>query len=304
MSNLSPIVLFVFNRPWHTQKTIEALQKNILAAESELFIYSDGARGEQEDRQVLAVRDYIEKVDVFKRVTIIKRRENWGLANSIIDGVTQILDRYGKIIVLEDDLVTSPFFLKYMNDALELYEKDEAVVSIHGYQYPLITSKNLPDTFLIKGSDCWGWATWSHGWSIFEPNGKKLLRELKSKSLCREANFNDSFNYVGMLKDQIKGKNDSWAVRWYMSTFLNNKLTLYPRESMVQNIGNDNSGVHCGQTNLFFIENLADRPLFLNKIEPIKENLAAKVAIENYFKSINPGLLYKVWRKIIRRVYK
>ena len=122
MKSLSPIVLFVYNRPWHTQQTIEALQKNELASESNLIIYSDEANNKNVQENVDKVRLYIDQIDKFKKVTIIKRETNWGLANNIIDGVTKVVNQYGKIIVLEDDMITSPYFLKYMNEALEIYK--------------------------------------------------------------------------------------------------------------------------------------------------------------------------------------
>ncbi len=298
--NLATILLFVYNRPEHTKKTIEALQKNELATESMLFIYSDAAKNIDAEVSVNEVRDYIKTIDGFKKVTVIEREVNWGLANSIIDGVTKIVNEYGKIIVLEDDLVTSPYFLKFMNDALELYENNDEVVSIHGYQYPLKDCSHLPDTFLIKGADCWGWATWANGWKIFEAEGKKLLEELQSKKLQREADFNNSFAYTKMLKDQIKGKNNSWAIRWYMSAFLQNKLTLYPKKSLVQNIGFDSSGTHSNSTEQFFIENFSIKPLFLDEPIQVEENSEAKRLMEEYFKSIKLNFFSKLFIRIKR----
>lgn len=145
---ISPIVLFVYNRPWHTKQTIESLKSNELAQESELFIYSDAAKDNDEIENVNEVRKYIETLDGFKKVTIIKREQNWGLADSIIDGVTKIVNEYGKIIVLEDDLVTSPYFLKFMNEALDFYENEEKVWHISGWNYPINNSKHNQNTFL------------------------------------------------------------------------------------------------------------------------------------------------------------
>ncbi len=299
---LAPIVLFVYNRLWHTQKTIEALQKNELASKSELFIYADGAKSKKSSTQVLEVRNYIKKVDGFSKVTIIERDKNWGLANSIIDGVTQIVNKYESVIVLEDDLVTSPFFLRYMNSALELYKDNNEVISIHGYQYPLKHSQNLPNTFFIKGADCWGWSTWMRGWDLFESDGQKLLDELKFRGLQKETDFNNSFGYTKMLKDQIKGKNNSWAIRWYMSAFLKNKLTLYPKQSLVQNIGFDGSGSHCSSTGRFFIENLSEvLPLF-DKSSKIVENLEARDLMEKYFNSVKGDFIRKVFSKIKKSI--
>ena len=286
---ISPIVLFVYNRPWHTQQTIEALLRNKLSKESELFIYSDNAKGGDSFSKVQEVRDYIKTIKGFKKITIIERNKNWGLASSIIDGVTRIVNQYGKIIVLEDDLITSPCFLRFMNDSLDMYECDKQVASIHGYIYPI---DDLPNSFFIKGADCWGWATWKSKWNVFEPNGQKLLDELKNRNLVKKANFNGSYDFTKMLKDQINGKNNSWAVRWYMSAFLKDMLTLYPGRSYVQNIGFDGKGTHCDtETNFFQVQlNTGFSP---DKIEVI-ENIEAKKKMEIFFLSIKRNFFQKI----------
>ena len=153
----APIALFVYNRPGHTQQTVEALLKNELAMESDLFIFSDAAKSSEIEVKVNAVREFIKSISGFRSLTIIERESNLGLANSIIDGVTNLCNEYGQVIVLEDDLVTSPFFLKYMNDGLNYYRDEEQVISIHGYIYPF--DAKLPETFFLRGADCWGWAT-------------------------------------------------------------------------------------------------------------------------------------------------
>jgi len=292
--NLAPIVLFVYNRPDHTRQTIEALQKNELVRESELFIYSDAAKNDNAQKSVDEVREYIDNIDGFKNVTIIKREKNWGLADNIIDGVTNIVNKYGKIIVLEDDLVTSPYFLKFMNDGLEFYRDDMEVASIHGYIYPV---EGLPDAFFLKGADCWGWATWKRSWDIFEEDGEKLLCELKSKQLQKEADFNGSYNFTKMLKNQIKGKNNSWAIRWYMSTFLKDMFTLYPKKPYVQNMGNDGSGAHCGISNVFTGD--LESSYSFEKID-IKEDLVAKKKIEVFFNSIKATFFQTIRERLLR----
>jgi len=291
--NLAPIVLFVYNRLDLTKQTVEALQKNELANKSELFIFSDAAKTENIQFKVNRIREYIKKISGFKKVIIFERKENWGLANSVIDGVTKIVNKYGKIIVLEDDLVTSPYFLSFMNKALELYKDEAKIASIHGYIYPI---KNLPETFFIKGADCWGWATWKDKWSIFESDGKKLLDEIKKKNLEREIDFNGSYGYTKMLKDQIKGKNNSWAVRWYISVFLKDMITLYPGQSYVQNIGFDSDATHCkSKTDLFKIN--LNNQFKLLKINP-NENFICRKKIENFFNSINTSFYKRLKLKI------
>lgn len=291
---LAPILLFTYNRLQHTQLTIEALQKNELADRSELFIYSDAPKDEQSTKNVADVRKYIQEIDGFKKITIIERDKNWGLANSIIDGVTTIVNQFGRVIVLEDDLVTSPYFLRFMNDSLEMYQKEKNIACIHGYIYPI---EGLPETFFIRGADCWGWATWSDRWSIFEPDGKKLLDQLKRQKLENDADFNKSANYTLMLKNQILGKNNSWAVRWYMSAFLKDMLCLYPGKSYVKNIGHDSNGTHCKTETDVFNVNL-NKKLSLHKIDAI-EDTKSRIKMEVFFNSIKSTILQRIKSKII-----
>jgi glycosyl transferase family 2 len=278
----APVVLFVYNRALHTRKTLEALSENELAADSELYIYSDGpqpdATGEQLNN-IKEVRRVIHEKKWCRSVTIIESEKNKGLANSIINGVTEIVNQYGKVIVLEDDLVTSKWFLTYMNDALNKYENEDAITCISGYIYPV--KNKLPETFFIKGADCWGWAVWKRAWKIFEPDGKKLLDELENKRLTSSFDFDNSYGYTRMLRDQIQGKNNSWAIRWYASAFLKNKYCLYPGRSLVRNIGADGSGTH-GTTNRWNVN------LYSGKIEVksirVEESAFAKERIKDFFR--------------------
>ncbi len=293
---LAPITLFVYNRPEHTKRTVEALQRNTLAKESDLFIFSDGAKNEESKKGVAEVRNLIKTVSGFKNVNVIERSENLGLARSIITGVTDIVNKYGSVIVLEDDLLTSPYFLKYMNDALTLYENENRVVSIHGYVYPV--KKALPETFFLRGSDCWGWATWKRGWKLFEQDGKKLLKKLEKEKLLREFDFDGTYDFSGMLKRQIQGQNDSWAILWYASTFLAGVLTLYPGTSLIENIGRDGSGTHGGNSNSFK-KAVAERQIDIKPIR-IEENVRAKKIIIDELRSLKTSLLQRIIRKIIR----
>jgi len=228
----------------------------------------------------------------FKKVEIIERQANLGLAESIISGVTEVVNRYGKIIVLEDDLIYSPYFLRYMNEALEMYKDDEQVISIHGYVYPV--KQKLPETFFIRGADCWGWGTWQRGWKLFEADGKKLLKELIDKKLASRFDLDRLYPFTQMLKMQVVKLNNSWAIRWYASAFLANKLTLYPGKSLVGHIGFDNSGTHNGFTDIMSTE-VYDRPIALEKIalNELEENRRLFIS---HFKSP------KVWL-IVRLIY-
>jgi hypothetical protein len=291
----APIALFVYNRPKHATQTVEALKKNVLATQSDLVVFSDAPKSEMQIDSVRELREYIHQIDGFKSVSIVEREENFGLAKSIIDGVTSIVNKYGRIIVLEDDLVTSPYFLQYMNDGLRVYEQKEEVASIHGYVYPI---DGLPETFFLRGADCWGWATWKGRWSCFEPDGEKLLAELKRKKLTNHFDFNGTYPFTQMLADQIAGKNNSWAIRWHASAFLKNKLTLYPGKSLVLNIGNDGSGMHCGDTNAFSSD-VATAPVLVATI-PVAESDGAFKAFEQFFRNMT-GLVARA-RRIVGNV--
>lgn len=289
----APIALFTYNRPYHTQQTIEALLQNELASDSDLIIFSDGAKIAQDQTKVDEVRYYLRTIDGFNTVKIVESSTNCGLGPSIIKGVTNVVNKFGHIIVLEDDLVTSPYFLRYMNDALKLYQDKKRVISVHGYILPVL--EKLPKTFFIRGTDCWGWATWKRGWTIFEENGKKLLDELRKQKLTKQFDFDGTYRYIRMLKDQITGRNNSWAVRWYASAFLQDKLTLYPGVSLIQNIGNDGSGVNVGNIDVFNVE-LADKPISVGSIEIVEDKVARGI-IADYQRDIKTPFLKAVWRR-------
>jgi hypothetical protein len=294
---LAPIALFTYNRPEHTRKTIHALANNELAAESALFIFSDAPRDDKANKGVCDVRDFIKNLDGFCTVTIIERSENYGLSRSIISGVSDLVAEFGRVIVLEDDLVTSPHFLSYMNNALNYYADEERVISIHGYVYPV--KEELPETFFLRGADCWGWATWKRGWKLFEPDGSQLLQSLKEKHLERSFDLDGAYSYTKMLKRQTRGENNSWAVRWHASAFLTNSLTLYPGKSLVQNIGYDASGVNCAAIDHFNIE-LSDKPIIVTKIA-VEEDTIALSALKKYFRSLKLSFSEKMAGSLKKR---
>ena len=249
--NLAPIVVFAFNRPVHLKKTLSALSKNIGAKDSNMYLFIDGPRNTDDLNLIHAcVNIYNEFSNKFKTLELKQSHTNKGLANSIISGITLILQNYSKVIVVEDDLVTSPYFLDFINRGLEQYENEDNVASIHGFVLPF--SNPIQKPFFMKGADCWGWGTWANRWKLFNPDGQVLLNQLRSKNLINEFNFGGSYSFSEMLENQITGKNNSWAIRWHASMFLNNKLTLYPAQTYVENIGFDGSGTHTGETSIFY----------------------------------------------------
>ena len=292
--NCAPILLFTYNRLTHTRRCLEALSKNTLASQSELFIYSDGAKDDTQRIAVEEVRRYLRTIQGFKQITLIERSKNWGLARNIIDGVTTQANHFGKVIVLEDDLVVAPHFLQFMNDALETYKDEPKVGHIQACDFT--QDPNLPETFLIKWTGSWGWATWDRAWKHFNPNGKELLQELEERKLTHTFDFDGKYGYTRMLRRQIEGKNNSWAIRWNASLFLKDILSLNVGRSLVQNEGFDGSGTNCGGGGLY-ASTLYLNQLPVHPISPVEENKDARQAYVRYYARTN-----SFWAKAIRRI--
>jgi hypothetical protein len=260
---MAPVAVFAFRRVDHLRRMLASLLRNPEATATDLFIFCDAAKRPEHAADVAAVRAHVESLEGFRSITRIYRSENFGLARSIIEGVTQILNSWGRVIVVEDDLVLSPHFLRFMNEGLVRYEKDARVASIHGYSYP--TKAPLPETFFLQGADCWGWATWSRAWKEFEPDGTRLLKALRERGLTKQFDLDGAYPFTWMLEQQTTGVNDSWAIRWHASCYLKNLLTLYPGRTLVSNIGTDSTGTHC-ETTAAFGGDLAVTPVELAPI--------------------------------------
>lgn len=295
----APVVLFVYKRPKHAQQTVDALQNNYLAKESELFIFSDGPKDKKAEEGVWEVREYIKTITGFRKVTIIERDYNLGLTESIIRGVTELIAQYGKVIVLEDDIVTSPYFLNFMNDGLLAYENEEKVISICGYRFPIGIKHG--DTFFLSLADCWGWATWKRGWDLFVIDGRELYNTLKARKLIRKFNLDGSFNFTKMLKRQIKNRNDIWDVCWYASAFLNKKLFLYPWKSLTINIGIDGSGTNRGVVDCYRTQ-LVNEPIPVHDI-PIFENEQAIKEVGLYLRKQRFNLVFRTLEYFRKRLH-
>lgn len=294
-STYAPVALFAYNRPLHLKRTIESLQVNREAAKTDLHVFADGSRNDSDKVAVEAVRQYIRTITGFRSINVVEREYNFGLAKSIILGVSNICELAGRVIVLEDDLVVAPYFLKYMNDGLERYAKDERVASILGFSLPLAAI--LPETYFVRGSDCYGWATWKRAWDLFEEDGQKLLDELKHKKLSEVLDMHGALDFTQMLKDQIDGNNNSWAIRWHVSMFLRNMLTLTPNKSLVINIGTDSSGTNFGHET-FLNTSLTNQPVIVGSIS-VEENQAAYIATERYYRAYK-SLFSRLRRKFFR----
>lgn len=244
---LAPVVIFVYARPEHTKKTIEALAKNYLSVETEVYIYSDKAKNEKAVEKVKLVREYIDTLQkryLFKSMKIIKAESNKGLANSVISGVTEIVEKYGKVIVVEDDLVSSPDFLQYMNEALNFYEKYDEIWSISGYTFNLDIPKDyMCDVYLSYRGCSWGWATWKDRWKMVDWNVSDYNQFKNDRKIQKKFNRGGR-DMSNMLDSQMQGKIDSWAIRWCYTQSRLDMLTIYPVVSKIKNIGLDGTGTH------------------------------------------------------------
>lgn len=243
--DLAPIVLFAYARPRHTRKTLEALSRNALADQCRLFIFCDGppVNASVEKRHAIEqVRQIAQERNWCGSVEIRERADNRGLADSITSGVTEVVQQFGRVIVLEDDLVTAPGFLTYMNAALNLYSSDEVVMQISGFSFP--AGWFPPSTGFLRASHPWGWATWSRAWQHYSNDATALLRAVEQKGSAAFDLDGAAFHF-DELKRNSDGRLKTWAVRWYASVFLRNGLVLYPGRSLVQNIGFDGTGENC-----------------------------------------------------------
>ena len=294
----APIALFVYNRADLALQTLDALAVNAGAAQSDLIVFSDGPKNEQDAVQVAAVRSLIAGVKGFRSLRLIEAPGNRGLAPSVISGVTAMTEERDQVIVMEDDLLTSPAFLDYMNDALQCYRDEEKVGAISGYTFPL--SMKLPETFFLPDESCWGWATWKRAWAKFEPDGARLLREIRQSGRLREFDLYRSYPFRRMLEDQIAGRNSSWAIRWRASLFLNHMLSLYPGSSLVRNIGTDGSGTHATKADTMFDTVLRQEPVRVESIAA-QENTEINQALRRYFRRHVPyGRLGRIIHKLKR----
>lgn len=303
-NSLAPIILFVYNRPWHTEKTLEALMKNELADQSTLYIYCDGPKknaSEEVLKNIEELRNLIREKDWCKEVLILERDENLGLANSVIKGVTEVIERHGKVIVLEDDIVTGKYFLKFMNESLLIYHGEEKVFGVSGYKYPSTDAIN-ESTYFLPISSSWSFATWIDRWNKVNFDGNELLRIIDNKNLELRVDFGSN-SFYKMLKDQISGANDSWAIRYYISMFLEDSFFLYPHKSLIENIGFDNSGTHCGHDDYYSSSAVTQKEI---KIEKLRIVLNKKI-VDKIRKSFKENFDKRTSRKpkikqIVKRI--
>lgn len=297
---LAPICLFTYNRLTETRQTVQALQQNFLAPESELVIFSDGPKNKEAVGKVQAVRDYLQSVTGFKSVVVKESQKNKGLANSIISGVTEVIEKHGKVIVLEDDLITAPNFLDFMNQALEHYASYEEVKSINGFS-PAIQKNNTSDVYFQTRTFPWGWATWGNRWDTMIFSKERIKNDIESnKGILEMFKKECGADISKMLLDSVNGINDSWYVRWVYDHFRKNLLALYPRYTLVENSGFNEAGTHCKTINPYrsILDANFRRAGNFNfdgpiEIDPIVKNQFLRYFSKKYRLGIRLKLLFK-----------
>lgn len=299
MQNLAPIALFVYNRPEHTRRTLKFLQANLLADESRLFIYADAAKTDADEENVKAVSDLISKVEGFLSVKIIAQKQNLGLAESIIKGVSELVNEYGKVIVFEDDLLSSPYTLQYFNEALAQYQNEDTVMHISAYMYPLAYADDLPETFLYRAVHSWGWATWKRAWIHFNPDIDNLIQQFDAQKI-NQFSIEGKMNFWNQMKGFKARKNNSWAIRWYASVFLNQGLSLNPSKSLINNIGHDGTGIHSNVENTYSVS--IHQHAITHFPDLMVENAKAYQMVKNFLAKRKGNILQRVIRFIRKKL--
>lgn len=301
MNYFAPVVLFVYNRPEHTKKTLDALAANKYASQTDLIIYSDAAKNLSAEESVRQVRKiFSQYATLFANISIVERDINCGLAQNIIEGVTQVVNQYGQVIVLEDDIVTSPSFLEFMNSALTKYKNSGQVWHISGWNYP-IDSEELSEAFFWRTMNCWGWATWADRWQHFSKDPDQLIQSW-SKNSIKRFNLDGAYNFWSQVTANAQGKLNTWAVFWYATIFKNHGLCLNPVQSYVANIGNDGSGENCGTTDHYQSQLSAQSVTCWS--DTITENPLAVSRIKVFYQSITPPLYRRLLAKLKRMLVK
>lgn len=283
MPACAPVALFVYNRPDHTRQTLEALGRNRLAQETALYVFSDGAKAgatAEERERITATRQIVCSRPWVRNLVLVEAEQNRGLADSIVAGVTRVVQEHGRVIVLEDDLVTSPGFLEYMNESLELYANDDRVMHVSGYMYPL--NLHTAGTAFLSILSCWGWATWARAWQHYSSDVERHLALFNSPTAIRKFNIEGHADFHQQLLDNRSGRIRSWAVRWYASWLAQGGLSLFPTQSLVRNIGHDGSGIHC-DVDTRFDTTLADG-VPVRRI-PLRENVSLRWRINEFYRS-------------------
>jgi hypothetical protein len=290
-----PIAIFTYNRLRHTQETIAALSRNHLAQQSHLIIFSDGPKDNQSSDGVFKIRSYLRQVIGFKQIDIVEREKNWGFSHSIISGINETLKTYSGVIVVEDDIVTAPYFLTFLNSALLRYKDDHRIFSVTGFSPPPVVMTfpaNYKEfVYLNSRFSSWGWATWKDRWQLANWNIADY------EHLKTDPAFKLSYSLPGrdrykLFCDQLAGRINSWDILWDAAHHVNHAYCVYPRRSLVNNIGLDGSGMNCGNFRINFLENnlSPQKHSFPDYLKPDTR------VIQRYSRAFDNRTVIKIWR--------
>ena len=301
---LAPVALFAFNRPEHTRKTLEAIAGNTLASATDLFVFVDGPRNGEDVARIREVCAIAEAVKSFRSLTIVRQDANKGLAQSIVEGINRVLEDHDRIIVLEDDIVTSPAFLNYMNESLSRFEDEKKVWHICGYNEPT-GGRDTRKTYFSRLMNCWGWGTWRDRWQHFEKNPDKLLTEFTPDMIERfDLEIGEKFWFQVLAN--ADGRMNTWAIFWYATIFKQDGLCLNPQVSYVTNIGFDGSGVHCNVDESRNKKRKLNRETNIKYPEVFVEDRNEFELLKKFYlqKKKGPGKLGKLKNKVFGKLLK
>ena len=246
----TPIALFAYNRPQHTDEALSALARCSRLDECELRIFCDGPKDPTQGEPAAATRAVAKRWAPTLNAQVVERAGNLGLARSVVSGVAELCQERGRAIVLEDDLIVSPDFLDYMLQALDRYEDAATVYQVSGYMFD-VEHAPKPDAFLLPLTSTWGWATWGRAWRAFDWDAADAASRLADARTRRRFDFDGAYPYADMLEHRLAARNDSWGILWHYAVFKAGGLVLHPRRSLVWNAGVDGTGVHCGESPTF-----------------------------------------------------
>lgn len=296
-TQLAPIVIFAFNRPNHLAELLKSLSQNKEFAQSELFIYVDGPRDNSDIKLVQETREVAKSFSGMEAKNLVIREQNLGLGSSLKTGVTEVLSKNNNIIVLEDDLIVTNSFLKYMNMGLNKYQAEPKVASIHGYCFGF--DQPIKDPFFLRGADCLGWATWKDRWESINWDPNVLLNRIENLGQIQDFNLDGSHSYYSALQGEAKKGFHSWAIYWHASMFSEGRLTLFPGTSLVEYAGADGSGTHVVENSEFWKTEISTETNWVFP-ELIAESEAGREQLIAYYYRIFPKL--PLLGRIIRRI--
>ena len=291
--NNYPVALFCYNRCEHLQQTVDALRLNYGAKKTDLFVFSDAAKSATEVDAVKTVRRYLGAIEGFRSVTVIERPVNLGLQTSISRGVSEVCDKYGAAIVLEDDIETSQFFIEYMNDCLNMYKDDNAVMALSGFSY---VNRGSTGTYLLNQPMCWGWATWRDRWVEFDMAFRDDF-ELSNEQI-KKFNYGGAFNFYRQYALNKSGVLNTWYIFWYLLIFTSNRLTVYPDQSLCRNLGFDGSGTHSSR-HVNYNSDLSNGRIDVKR-KPLKPDNDAYDQINDRLRALRLGVLERVKNRLMK----